>query len=218
MSPPISREPVFSQVHRHLRDRILRNEFPEGTRLVETSLAAEFKVSRTPVREALILLQGQDLVFALENGGFVVCSVRQQLLDILDIRVALETHAVSKAAARIREEELAELDRICDEMEALPSGAWERRAELNRAFHETLITAAHNQRLVKMVNDYQDYFRTAQPLFDPDAIRQTQIEHRDITEALRRHDADEALHLVAAHISHAGQHIMRNFLDPQDSS
>ena len=89
MNGVITRERIFPQVHRYLRDKILRGEYPQGARLIEIDIAAELNVSRTPVREALVLLQGQDLVSTLEGGGFVVADPRQQLSDILDIRVAL---------------------------------------------------------------------------------------------------------------------------------
>lgn len=211
MNGVIARERVFPQVHRYLRDKILRGEYPQGARLIESDIAAELNVSRTPVREALVLLQGQDLVFALEGGGFAVADPRQQLSDILDIRVALETHAVAKAAQRIDGKEIALLDRICDDMEALRVDDVVRRAELNRRFHETLVGAAHNRRLVKMVGNYQDYFHIIQPLYDAEMIRNTQAEHRAITDALRHRDIARAKLLVAEHITSSGELIARKF-------
>lgn len=208
MNAVIARESVFVQVHRYIRDRILRGYYPEGARLIESSIAAELNISRTPVREALVLLVGQDLVRTVDGGGFAVGDVRLQLQDILDIRVALESHAVAAAAANMSEDEIAQLENLCARMEALPSQEIEERADLNRKFHETLISASHNRRLVKMVGDYQDYFRIAQPLFDPEAIRRTQGEHRAITQALRDRDIEKAKRLVAEHIRNAGAHIM----------
>jgi DNA-binding GntR family transcriptional regulator len=211
MNGVIARERVFSQVHRYLRDRILRGEYPQGARLIETDIAAELNVSRTPVREALVLLQGQDLVSTLESGGFVVADPRQQLSDILDIRVALETHAVGKAAECIDSKEIALLDGICGDMEALRVDDIDRRAELNRRFHETLVGAAHNQRLVKMVGNYQHYFHVIQPLYGAESIRRTQAEHRAITDALRHRDIAKATKLVAEHITSSGELITRKF-------
>ncbi len=217
MSGVIARERVFSQVYRYIRARILRGEYPEGTRLIETSIAAELNISRTPVREALVLLQGRGLVGTLDSGGFVVGNARQQLIDILDIRVALECHAVTKAAPHISEEEIDRLDQLCGAMEAIEPAETDLRAELNRRFHETLVGASHNGRLVKMVSDYQDYFQIAQPLFDPEIIRRTQAEHRAITEAMRRHDADLASRLVGEHIRNAGAHVTRPVEEDRES-
>ncbi len=211
MNSVIARERVFSQVHRYLRDKILRGEYPQGTRLIETDIAAELNVSRTPVREALVLLKGQDLVSTIESGGFVVADPRQQLSEILDVRVALETHAIAKAVQRFDDTDIARLERICDDMEALRVEDIAPRAELNRRFHETLVGAAHNRRLAKMVVSYQDYFHVIQPLYDAESIRQTQAEHRAITGALRRRDVATATRMVAEHIMNSGELIAQKF-------
>lgn len=212
MNGVIARERVFPQVHRYLRDKILRGEYPQGARLIETDIAAELNVSRTPVREALVLLQGQDLVSTTGSGGFVVADPRQQLSDILDVRVALETHAVAKAVQCFDEGDIARLEDICDDMEALRVDDVARRAELNRCFHETLVGAAHNRRLANMVVSYQDYFHVIQPLYDAELIHRTQAEHRAITDALRQRDIAKATRLVAEHITSSGELIARKFV------
>lgn len=209
MNSVITRERMSTQIHRYLRDRILSGGLAAGTRLIETEIAAELNVSRTPVREALVQLQGQDLVRPLESGGCMVCNIRQQLLDILDIRIALETYAVRRTAVEINEQELAALKELCEEMEALPSEDVSRRAELNREFHAKLISSANNRRLVKIVNDYQEYFSMLQRLLEPETLRRTQAEHRKIVAAVGRHDADEAARLVTAHIARAGELILQ---------
>lgn len=205
----IVREKVASQVHRYLLDRILRGDIAEGARLIETDIAAELSVSRTPVREALVLLQGKDFVTPIDGGGYAVCDFRKELIDILDIRVALESHAVRKAASVIADDEIDVLGRICDEMERLPVDAIAARAEVNRRFHETLVSATRNRRLVKAVNEYQYYFVTAQPLFDAESILHTQQEHRCIVAALRARDGETAARLVAEHIARATDLIRR---------
>lgn len=207
MVEAITRESVASQVQRHLRNRILLGEYPEGTRLIETELAAELQVSRTPVREALLGLQGKDLVRPLRTGGYVVCDLRAELVDILELRTALETYAVRKAVSRITEDEIDAIETLCDQMEAVSPRRTEERAELNRKFHEAVVSAAGNRRLVKLVGEYQDYFSVAQPLFDPEFSRQTQQEHREIVAAIRRRDAAAASDLVEAHINHARDQI-----------
>lgn len=206
----IARERVASQVQRHLRNRILVGEYPSGTRLIETELAESLQVSRTPVREALVCLQEKDLVRALKTGGYVVCDVRAELFDILDLRVALETYAVRKAIGRITDQDIETLEALCDEMDKADPAQTEVRAELNRKFHEALVGAAGNRRLGKLVGEYQDYFIAAQSLFDPDFSRQTQQEHREITAALSRRDVEAAMRLVEAHIEHARDRIVRS--------
>lgn len=208
MTDVIVRERVASQVHRYLRTKILTGEVAAGSRLIETEIASELNVSRTPVREALVLLQGEGLARPLDSGGIAVCDLRRELIDVLDVRIALETHAVRKAARNITAEELERLAQVCDRMEALPADDVKGRAALNRRFHEALIGVAHNRRLVDIVNEYQDYFAAAQPLFTPAAVQRTQREHRAIVDALARHDTEAAVRAVADHIAGAGELIL----------
>jgi DNA-binding GntR family transcriptional regulator len=147
-------------------------------------------------------------VSPVKGGGFEVRDFRRELLDMLDVRIALETHAVRKIAKRSNADLVRKLAATCVAMEALPTRAVEERARLNRKFHELLIGAAENPRLVRIVNDYQEYFATAQPLFDPAFIERTEREHREIVAALEAGDADKVARAVANHIEGAGQFIM----------
>jgi DNA-binding GntR family transcriptional regulator len=204
----IVRERVSMQVERHLRNKIAQGSLPAGSRLIEEEIAAELNVSRTPVREALVLLQGKDMIRPVKSGGFEVRDFRRELLDMLDVRIALETHAVRKIAKRANDGLLRELKSLCAAMEALPRKAVEDRAKLNRKFHELLIGAAGNPRLVRIVNDYQEYFSAAQRLFDPKFIERTEREHREIVAALEAGDANKVARAVAEHIEGAGEFIM----------
>ena len=210
----IVRDRVSSQVHRYLRDKIVRGELGEGTRLVEIEIAAELGVSRTPVREALWQLRSMDLVRPIANGGYEVTDIRRELLDILDVRAALEAYAVRRAAERIGDAQLGELARVCESMERLPFAAAEQRAALNRHFHEALVGAAGNGRLLRMVNEYQDYFVVAQPLFDAAFVQRTQREHREILEALEARDPDRTAERVIGHILGAADFLKADHTGP----
>jgi DNA-binding GntR family transcriptional regulator len=196
----IIRDRVSDQVHRYLRDKIIDGEFIEGKRLVELDIAAELGVSRTPVREALWQLKSMDLIRSVGASGYEVTNVKQELLNILDIRAALEAHAVRRAAGVIGRDQLARIAQLCDNMEQLPFEASDKRAKLNRRFHEELIRASGNERLLRLVSDYQEYFSVAQPLFDKKFIVGTQCEHRAILDALNERDGDKAAELIIRHI------------------
>lgn len=196
----IVRDRVSDQVHRYLRNKIIDGEFAEGQRLVEVDIASALGVSRTPVREALWQLKSMNLIRSVGTSGYEVTNVKQELLDILDIRAALEAHAVRRAAAVISDDQLARLSEICGQMEQLPFGAAEQRAKLNHQFHETLIQASGNDRLLRLVGDYQEYFAVAQPLFDQNFIIGTQREHRAILDALYERNGDSAATLITQHI------------------
>lgn len=205
----IVRDRVSDQVHRYLREKIIDGELPEGERLVEVSIAAELGVSRTPVREALWQLRSMNLIRQV-GTGYEVTNVQRELLEILDVRAALESHAVRRAAEVITKDQLAAISDICDKMERLPIQATEDRARCNRAFHEQLIRAAGNERLLRLVSDYQDYFTVVQPLFDEKFIARTQREHRAILSALRQGDGEKAAACVTQHVLGAAKFIGSN--------
>jgi DNA-binding GntR family transcriptional regulator len=117
----IVKNKISDQVQRYLRGKIVKGEIPEGARLVEVEISAELGVSRTPVREALWHLSSMHLVRRLANGGYEVGNVRRELVDILDIRAALECHAARKAAEAIDDAQIADIL----VQKAVPQGAKE---------------------------------------------------------------------------------------------
>jgi DNA-binding GntR family transcriptional regulator len=209
----IVRDRVSAQVHRYLRDKIIDGEFSEGKRLVELDIAAELGVSRTPVREALWQLRSMNLIRSI-GTGYEVTNVKRELLEILDIRAALEAHAVRRAATAIDKAQISRISEICTEMEALAFDAVAKRGELNRLFHEELVKASGNERLLNMVSDYQGYFTVAQPLFDKKFITKTQREHRDILAALKERNGDKAAQLIVEHVLGAAEFLREGVAVP----
>lgn len=209
----IVRDRVSAQVHRYLRDKIIDGEFSEGKRLVELDIAAELGVSRTPVREALWQLRSMNLIRSI-GTGYEVTNVKRELLEILDIRAALEAHAVRRAATAIDNAQISRISEICAEMEALAFDAVAKRGELNRLFHEELVKASGNERLLNMVSDYQGYFTVAQPLFDKKFITKTQREHRGILAALKERDGGKAAQLIVEHVLGAAEFLREGVAVP----
>src|SRR5439155_5688707 len=144
---------------------LLDQRFQVGDRLVETDLADMLGVSRTPVREALSKLEAEGLLEPLPTGGVAVRDLRAELAEIYGLRQRLEGYAAGLAASRIAEPELAALEEACERaLAALDTASLEARAELNNAFHRRLVEASHSPRLIRLTNDYRDYFLTQQLL------------------------------------------------------
>src|SRR5699024_11457591 len=90
-----------------LRDQIIRRTLANGTHLVEDALAAEYGVSRGPVRDALRQLESQGLVESRRRGYFVVGLTQEDIDDLYELREAIELAAVSNAMARASAEPLS---------------------------------------------------------------------------------------------------------------
>lgn len=195
-----------AQVHQILRDALLQSKFTAGERLIETQLAEMLGVSRTPVREALSKLEAEGLVETAETGGVVVRDLESELVEIYELRRRLEGYAAALAAKRITDDELVALDLVQREALAMidkPSP--ERRAALNNRFHALLTEASHSPRLVRLVNDYRDYFLNRDFIlyYDHETGLQQHDQHRQIVDALRARDADRCEQLVWDHFERA---------------
>jgi DNA-binding GntR family transcriptional regulator len=201
-------ESMSQQVYRHLRRAILHGRIPPGEQLVEADLAKRLGVSRTPVREAVLLLRADGLLTPLRGGGVAVKDVRGELEDILGIREALEVYAARLAISRVTPAELKRLEQICDEYDALAYREVEKRARLNRDFHETLVGASRNPRLGKILSEYREFFLAASRLYDADTVRRTAQEHRAILETVKGGDAAGVEGLIRTHLARAAHAII----------
>ncbi len=195
-----------AQVHQILRDALLQSKFAAGERLVETQLAEMLGVSRTPVREALSKLEAEGLVEPVATGGVVVRDLESDLVEIYELRRRLEGYAAALAARRITEEELEALDLVRTEaLVMIDQPSPERRAELNNRFHSLLTSASHSPRLVRLVNDYRDYFLNRDFIlyYDRETGMLQHEQHRQIVDALRARDAARCEQLVWDHFERA---------------
>ncbi|GAB3279177.1 GntR family transcriptional regulator [Parasphingorhabdus pacifica] len=128
-------------MHREIRQRIVTLALPPGHPLSENELAGELEVSRTPVRESLLLLAEEDLVRVFPKlGSFVARVDPQRIADAQFIREAVEVTSLTDAAVRCTDADLAELREILRQQRAATDDV-ERFFELDEAFHQRLLAA-----------------------------------------------------------------------------
>ncbi|AHY45601.1 Transcriptional regulators [Rubrobacter radiotolerans] len=192
-----------------LRDAILSGVLVGGQPLRQDEIAEQFGVSRMPVREALRQLEGEGMVSFYPHRGAVVSELSQEeVLEIIEIRVALETMALRKAFPLLGEEELRlaeDVLRSIDEEENLVS----RWGELNWRFHATLFSPADRPRLLSIVKAqhtaFERYIRVHLVLSD---YENPQREHYELLDTCRRKDLDGALQLLSTHIQNTGKTLL----------
>jgi DNA-binding GntR family transcriptional regulator len=201
----VSGETSSSVAARLIRDAILRGELAPGQPLREVELARHMGVSRTPVREALRLLQNDGLVeFAPNRGATVKCYTAADLEDVYNLRAALEGYAAQTAAEHITDGHLTALDESCERYEGLRNSGDNLAllAEENLVFHNTILAAAGSARLATMIRQV-----TALPLiyksyltYSPDNRRTAEEHHRAIAAALERRAGADARRLLEDHV------------------
>lgn len=204
------------RVFNAIRDDIINGKFKNGQELKENALAEMYGVSRTPVREALRQLELEGLVSIIPNKGAYVDGISaKDVIDIYEIRSRLEGLCARWATANITESQLDELDEnvYLSEFHA-NKGHFDKVAELDSQFHETLYEASSSRRLKLLLTDYHQYVTAIRRMSISANTRsnESNIEHAAILKAMREKNADLAEELAHQHIIKALESAMDNGL------
>jgi DNA-binding GntR family transcriptional regulator len=149
---PPSRSRLVDDVYRSLEEAILSGRMRPGDRLVETWISDQLQVSRTTVREALLMLERQGFVVSEpRRGTFVTRLAREDALDLCYTRVLLECFAVDAGYSRIGEETYSRMSASLDKMRAcrLPDDM-PLLIQYDREFHRPLVDAAGSRRIAEL--------------------------------------------------------------------
>ena len=197
------------RVYDDLREAIIGGEYAPGERLRAEALATRFGTSRTPVREALMLLEGDGLVEIEPRRGAVVRTFDPaDLVDLYEVRAVLEARAAALAAMHVTAEQLVALDAACDRAESL-SGQSARTVDTliatNDDFHRIVIAAAGSPRLSGALRTVAGIPRPFKTVFWNDAAERTRslAAHREIVASLRAGSADRAESAMRLHVMNA---------------
>jgi DNA-binding GntR family transcriptional regulator len=192
-------------VYQTLLENILSGALPAGARVSEVALAAELRVSRTPVHEAVKKL-AKDGLLVHESGKRprVARFDRKEIAELYEMRAILECAAAERAAGRIDEATLGDL---CRRAEALASGRareadWKKRAlDFDQDFHDTLALASGSARLREDIHRYRLLVRAfCRMTGSVENLREALAEHQKILKALEARDPAAARNAMAAHI------------------
>lgn len=195
-----------------LRRAIVEGRIKLGERLLQVKLAEMLGISRTPIREALQLLEREGLVRSFGRQGVVVTPLSaKDVEETYDVREMLDGLAGRLAAEKISDAELLELQRSLDRMTAYAEKGDRRRwIETNQLFHDTIVRVAQNERLVQALAAV----RTSLDLFAPSVWAQrdrgdlSNREHQKIYEALASRNPQEAERLARIHVQVVKQAVL----------
>lgn len=196
--------PLRDVVFQTLREAILKGDLKPGERLMELQLAAKLGVSRTPIREAIRMLQQEGLAITIPRRGAEVARMTEKdMEDVLQIRESLEILAVQLASEKITEEQLVELEEKVKGFEAaVKTGHVKQIAHSDIEFHDMIYVAADNPKLVTMLNNLREqiYRYRIEYLKDEKIYPQLVEEHREIIDGLRRRDKAFVIAMVKKHV------------------
>ena len=206
LRPPLAKNASLVAVE-VIREAIMDGRLEPGQRLKEEELARELGISRTPVREALLILQTDGLVEAHPNRAATVRSYGlDDLGDLYMLRAALEGVAARLAAERATPCELAKLRRSCDRFDTVAgAGSLKEIVRENLAFHDAILDIAGNDRIAQLVRGvtelplvYKSYL-----WYSPNQKLVSAHYHRQILHALEARNPERAESVMKQHVFEA---------------
>jgi len=225
MAQPITN--LRQRAYAHLQRKLISGELRSGSVVSEQSLAAEIGISRTPVREAIRTLEQEGVLEQVPRFGTIVRKMeRRDLIELYELREAIEPFAAAQAATKASATDLAALRGLCSDIAALA-------AELNEAksaalddtqmrrlltadlgFHLTLLRSAGNSRMLKIVSDSRlltGIFNSRRQAHTAVVIKTTIQQHEAIMKAIERRDAIKAADLILLHIRHSKEQALEAY-------
>lgn len=187
-----------------IRDRILKGEYRIGEKIKENQIATEFKVSRTPIREAFKQLENEGLIDYVPNRGcFAKGFTRQDIEDIYAVRKALELMAVEWAVSRISGEQIAALQEQSELMEFYTARKdSDKVLELNSAYHNIIYDAAGSRFMAQILRSYKEYIEQTRKviLYEQTYLEEILKEHKKVLDAIIARDVEGAKKAMGEHL------------------
>jgi DNA-binding GntR family transcriptional regulator len=212
-SQPIPRsKSLHEQTYQALRANILSGQLAPGDRLIETQLAQQLQVSRTPIREAMRQLQREGLIVGDSNEGLRVTSITAaDAIHLYDCRIGLEQMSVAAACEHITAAQLQALESTILQAEKLIQRSASdlsnalvnaQLLDLDFQFHHTIAESAGNKWLVSLLDqvfDKMTLLRLQTTRQNPKVL-ELRVEHRQIFEAIAQRDRAAAVEMICTHL------------------
>ena len=197
--------PLRDVVFNTLREAILKGELKPGERLMEMHLANKLGVSRTPIREAIRMLEQEGLAVTIPRKGAQVAKMTEKdLQDVLEVRDALDALTVTCACERMTDAQFVELKEAMKAFEqATKTDDVRKIVEADEAFHDVIYAAAANPKLETIINSAREqmYRYRYEYVKNPSVYAQIIQEHKTIIDGFDRRDVEFLKDIMHTHLS-----------------
>jgi DNA-binding GntR family transcriptional regulator len=207
---------LADEVYSALQEAILSGDIEDGEKLPLEQMAASFAVSATPIREALVRLEGEGLVQRAPHRGYVVAAVwdSRSFEQMQEMRELAEPYAASRLARRVLEHQISPgvIDKLAEELKNMASAAkdsersrsradsFRRLARHDKQFHEGIADACENPILTELVRRLRPHPRLVKLYSAAGVPPATIAEHQAILDAIRRGDEQAAGMAMKEHL------------------
>jgi GntR family transcriptional regulator, rspAB operon transcriptional repressor len=206
-----------SVIYKKMRRSIIMGHRESAERLNIEAIAQEYNTSVTPVRDALQMLSHEGLVIIKPRSGYFVATITlKQLRDLLDVRRILELSGVERAALRITQEQIEELQTVHAGYTGDDDESYDRYTDENRKFHYLLAKASGNNELADLVAKLHD--QLARFMVMRRAGKTMENTHKRIVDAVISHDAETARQALLDDIDRAHEAILDNIMEEDSES
>jgi DNA-binding GntR family transcriptional regulator len=203
---------LASWVTESLREAILQGHFDPGEKLDQNRLASELNVSRTPIREALKVLESEGFIEIHSYRGAFIAKVSQQdINNVYEIRRLLEVEVARQVPLIIPDATIAELERLLTaDQQAFDNGENAKHFEYDSIFHDTFMKYTHNMLVREVLDNLNNrvirvrYFALNQP---GEHLRESLKEHWDILQGLKKRDPDLTAEKMRVHLTNSAARI-----------
>ena len=202
-----------TSVYEMLRKEIISGQLGPDARLKVAELAMRYDTSTNPVREALHQLRGEGFVIIEPNRGARVRPIDEDFVrDIIEIEVLLEPALTRWFVGVATERDIARLEAIQAEIEALDFADPVRHLQLDTQFHQVIYDRHYNRHAAELWWRHREVLRAISGNFLTSLSRRAAVlrEHRELIEAIRTQDAEAAAAIMARHVDGSGRNIIEN--------
>ena len=200
-----------ASIYERLREDIIEGRLAANERLITSALARRYGTSTNPIREALQQLRGEGFVVIHANRGARVRPIDEHFLrDTNEIEMLIEPYFTRWFVGIVTEADIARLEALQAEMEALNFSDLARHGALDNEFHGLVYERHYNQHAVELWWKHREILNSITKRFPVSLGRRAAVirEHRALIEALKAQDGDLAAAIIAEHVAGSGRHMM----------
>ena len=223
--------PLREKVYRQIKSMIFSGQIEAGNPLSELEISRMINVGRTPIRESLLQLTGEGLVQYTHNRGFSVAPVTlQDLRDSYELRELIETRSVELICQQATEDQLAELDRICEQFDARSASQVQmndiaHNNQVDRDFHTHIVRCSGNRQFMKAwcgCNFVRAIVKVTRMTVDDSRTKvderlEEKKRHRHLVALFRERKTEQAVEAIRAHIRDAAAKAIAVYQDQRVS-
>lgn len=209
---------IREQVYEYLKQEIVSGNIPEESRIVEEEYAEKLNVSRTPLREALRMLELEGLVEAREKGGVTIPkTTKKDIYEVIKIRIALESLILEEVLEKVNENELKKLEENISDTENIIEED-SRAEEVFRYFSEfnkILYGISELTRVISLINDLNLYLKKFRKLSIMSKKRRIEAhkDHKKIVEMIKNKNKVELLKINKKHLEESEKFLINQITD-----